>query len=523
MKRIEIYDTTLRDGAQTEGISYSVDDKIKIAQRLDSLEVDYIEAGWPYSNPKDEEVFAYFKKNPLKKSVLVPFGSTRHPKNPANKDQNLLSLVKASTDAVTIFGKTWDLHVTDVFKIELEQNLAMIGESVHFLKKHKRRAFYDAEHFFDGYKHNPEYALKTLKAAESAGADRIILCDTNGGTLFHEIPEIVAQVQRTVLVPLGIHTHDDTGFANANALAALQAGCVQVHGTMNGYGERCGNADLIVLMSILALKMKKSFAASKKIHELTELSYFISEISNMRHKDNQPYVGRSAFAHKGGIHIDAVLKNPITYEHVAPDSVGNHRRFLVSELAGKSSIVVKAKELEFELNKKSEEAKQLHQLIQQMEKQGYQFEAAEASFKLLIQRHLKKYSPFFTLLGFRVEVEKIEKGNLISEATIKLKVDNALQHVAAEGDGPVNALDNALRKALETFYPELKSMRLTDFKVRVLDERQGTAAKVRVLIHSQDEHESWVTIGLSENIIEAAWNALVDSFEYTLLKQRKRR
>lgn len=522
MKRLEIYDTTLRDGAQAEGISYSVDDKIKIAEKLDSFEVDYIEGGWPYSNPKDEEVFAYFKKNPLKKARFIPFGSTRHPQNAANKDPNLAALVKASTEAVTIFGKTWDLQVRDVLRVSLEENCAMIEESIAFLKKHKRAVFYDAEHFFDGYKQNPEYAVKTLKTAEEAGADRLILCDTNGGTLFTDIPGIIDHLAGIIHVPLGIHTHNDTGFAVANALAAINAGCIQVHGTINGYGERCGNADLIVLMGILALKMNRPFHAAKHIRELMELSYFISEISNMRHVDNQPYTGKSAFAHKGGVHIDAVLKNPVAYEHIDPETVGNQRRFLVSELAGKSSIVVKAKEMEFDIHKKSDEAKELHTLIQRLEKEGYQFEAAEASFKLLIRRHLKKYMPFFTLLGFRVIVEQRDK-QLVSEAAIKLQIQDSLQHVAAEGDGPVNALDNALRKALKEFYPELAKMRLTDFKVRVLDERSGTAAKVRVLIHSQDEHESWITIGVSENIIEAAWYALVDSIEYKLLKEKKPR
>lgn len=523
MKKISIYDTTLRDGAQTEGISYSLHDKISITKRLDDFGIDFIEGGWPYSNPKDKELFEYFKKNPLKKSKLVPFGSTAHPANPASKDKNLLSLLKSDTEYVTIFGKTWDLHVKEVLKISLDDNIKIINESIKFLKKKGRKVFYDAEHFFDGYKANPSYALKTLQAAQDAGVDLIIFCDTNGGSLAWDIKRIVQQIENKIsLNNFGIHCHNDLGLAVANSLVCVEDGCSHIQGTINGYGERCGNADLIPIMGILQFKMGYTVVTSKKIEELVSLSHFVSEISNMIHRDNHPFVGRSAFAHKGGIHIDAVIKNPLAYEHLDPAAVGNRRRFIVSELAGKSTLVVKAKELEFNLDKKSPKAKKLHKLVQELEKEGYQFEAAEGSFKLIIQKAFGKYNKFFELLGFKVIVEKRQDNKLISEATIKLKVKGKLEHTASEGDGPVNALDNALRKALEKFYPTLAGMHLADFKVRVLDAKEGTAAKVRVLIESQDSQESWATIGVSENIIEASWQALVDSVEYKLLKDSKK-
>ena len=521
MSKVYIYDTTLRDGAQTEGISYSLQDKINITKRLDQFGIDFIEGGWPYSNPKDTELFNYFKKHPLKKSKLVPFGSTAHPAKPASQDKNLASLIKSGTEYVTIFGKSWDLHVKDVLKITLDANLKIIFESVKFLKKKGKKVFYDAEHFFDGYKANPSYALKALKAAHEAGADLLVLCDTNGGTLLPEVQEIAAKVKAQVADTFGIHCHNDLGLAVANSVACVGMGCVQIQGTINGYGERCGNADLVPVIGILKLKMKSTLSCDKKLNELTELPHFVSEVSNMVHRDNHPFVGRSAFAHKGGIHIDAMLKHPLAYEHMSPQLVGNRRRFLVSELAGKSSLVVKAKELEFQLDKKSPRAKKIHKLIQSLEKEGYQFEAAEGSFNLLLEREFTKYKKFFDLLGFRVIVEKREDNKLISEATIKVKVKGAARYTASEGDGPVNALDNALRKALKNFYPTLSQMHLTDFKVRVLDAKEGTAAKVRVLIESQDKKETWSTVGVSENVIEASYNALVDSVEYKLLKDRK--
>jgi 2-isopropylmalate synthase len=521
--KIYIYDTTLRDGAQTEGISYSLHDKIAITEHLDNFGIDFVEGGWPYSNPKDTELFNYFKKHHLKKTKLVPFGSTIHPSSgSASQDKNLKSLLSADTEYVTIFGKTWDLHARDILRISLEDNLKLIYESINFLKKHGRKVFYDAEHFFDGYKANAAYALKTIEAALSAGCELVIFCDTNGGALPWQIQETIGSLKKQLqLEHFGIHCHNDLGLAVANSLISLPEGLEQIQGTINGYGERCGNADLITVMGVLQLKLDQKLMLSKKISELTKLSHFISEISNMAQRDNHPFVGSSAFAHKAGIHIDAVIKNPLAYEHIDPALVGNKRRFLVSELAGKSTLVVKAKELEFDLDKKSPQAKRIHKLLQHLEKEGYQFEAAEGSFKLLLQKEFKKYKKFFELLGFRVSVEKREDGKLISEAVIKLKINNKVEHSAAEGDGPVNALDAALRKALTKFYPTLSKMHLTDFKVRVLDEKSGTAAKVRVLIESQDETQDWSTIGVSENIIEASWQALVDSIEYKLLKDLK--
>lgn len=519
MKKVSIYDTTLRDGAQTEGIAYSLYDKITIAKRLDEFGIDFIEGGWPYSNPKDKELFAYFKKHPLRTSLLVPFGSTAHPSGPASKDKNLKSLVAADTEYVTIFGKTWDLHVQGILKIPLDENLKIIFESVKFLKKRGKKVFYDAEHFFDGFKANPDYALKTLNAALDAGAETLVLCDTNGGTLPWEVQAIVQALKGNLAIEnFGMHCHNDCDSAVANSLAAVHFGCSQIQGTINGYGERCGNADLIPIIAILQLKMGIAVVPAKKLEELTKLSHFVSEISNMAVRDNHPFVGNSAFAHKGGIHIDAVIKNPLAYEHAAPAAVGNKSRFVVSELAGKSTLVMKAKELEFDLDKKSKQAKKLHKLIQDLERSGYQFEAAEGSFKLLLQKELKHHKKFFDLLGFRVSVERQLDNKLVSEATIKVKINDKLEHSVAEGDGPVNALDNALRKALSKFYPTLAKMHLTDFKVRVLDEKSGTAAKVRVLIQSQDEKDNWSTIGVSENIIEASWHALLDSVEYKLLK-----
>jgi len=521
-KKVEIYDTTLRDGSQTEGISYSVEDKIAIAKAMGSFGIHYIEGGWPFSNPKDQEFFAYFRKHPLKRSKLVPFGSTAHPAKTASRDKNLKSLVRAETEYVTIFGKTWDFHVTHALRVSLEANLKTIFDSVRFLKKQGRKVFYDAEHFFDGFRHNKKYAVKTIAAACDAGCDLVVFCDTNGGTLTGEMIRIVKEVRaETGLASFGIHCHNDSGLALANSLSVLEAGCIQIQGTVNGYGERCGNADLIQIMGVLQLKMGHKIISPARMKRLTELSYFISEVSNMVPANNQPFVGKSAFSHKGGIHIDAVIKNPLSYEHVEPLSVGNQRRFLVSELAGKSTLVQKARELKFDLDKRSSRARRLYKLIQSKEKEGYQYEGAEGSFRVILQKAFKKHKPFFDLLGFRVIVEKREDDRLISEATIKIKVKGRLQHTASEGDGPVNALDNALRKALLSSYPDLSAMRLTDFKVRVLEGKGGTAAKVRVLIQSQDESGSWTTVGVSENIIEASYHALVDSIEYKLLKDLK--
>lgn len=521
MKEIKLYDTTLRDGAQGEGISFTGIDKIRIAKKLNLLGVHYIEGGWPGSNPKDMEFFKEIKKVKFKNSEVVGFGSTKRPKISPVDDANLKALLKAGTPTVAIFGKTWDFHVTGVLKVSLQENLNMIKETIEYLKSKKRQVFYDAEHFFDGYKSNRDYALETLRTAIKAGCDALILCDTNGGTITYELGTVTRAIaDEFKATPLGIHTHNDSGMAVANSLAGVESGCDIIQGTINGYGERCGNADLCVVIPNLQLKMGYKCLKDSKLKELTEVSRYVSEISNMKQRDSQPFVGKSAFAHKGGVHINAVMKNPDSYEHVRPDSVGNHRRILVSELSGKTSIILRAKEMELDLSKDDPRTKKILKLVQNLENQGYCFEVADGSFELLMKKTLKKHKLFFTLEGFKVIIEKRENGTLISEATIKVKVNKKREHTVAEGDGPVNALDNALRKALNKFYPTLAQMHLSDFKVRVLDEEAGTAAKVRVLIQSQDEKSSWGTVGVSENIIQASWQALADSVEYKLLKDK---
>ncbi len=521
---VEFYDTTLRDGSQGEGISFSVEDKLRITQKLDELGMHYIEGGWPGSNPKDVEYFRRVKELNLRNAKIVAFGSTRRADNPASRDKNLKALLDSGVEVVTIFGKTWDLHVKDVLGISLEENLKMIEDSVTYLCKHGLEVFYDAEHFFDGYKDNPEYALKTLRVAYESGAKRLILCDTNGGTLPSELKEIIRNVSENIVdAPLGIHAHNDCGLAVANSIIAVEEGVRQVQGTINGYGERCGNADLTTIIGILGTKMQKVAVKKSTLRKLTEVAHFVSEVCNMQLPNNHPFVGRSAFAHKGGVHINAVMKNPRTYEHIDPALVGNERRILVSELAGRSSLAMRAKEMEIDLDRKSPEAQRVMSLLQKLEYEGYHFEIAEASFKVLLYKEMKQYRPFFDLLGFRVIIEKRPDGSVLTEATVKIKVGDKVEYTVAEGDGPVNALDFALRKGIEKFYPEISTMHLTDFKVRVLDGREGTAAKVRVLIQSQDENESWTTIGVSENIIEASWQALVDSVEYKLIRERRRK
>lgn len=518
VKNVVLYDTTLRDGSQTEGISLSVVDKLRITERLDKLGIHYIEGGWPGSNPKDIEYFKSVRKLKLKNSKITAFGSTRRPNAQTSKDPNVKTLLQAGCKVITIFGKSSPLHVRDVLRTSREENLNMIYDTVRYLKSRKKTVFYDAEHFFDGYREDPKYALETILKAQEAGADTVILCDTNGGMLTSDILKIVMSVKASISVPLGIHTHNDSGLAVANSLAAISAGCEHVQGTINGYGERCGNANICSVVANLKLKMGIDCISGHNMRELTEVSRFVAEACNMKHQDNLPFVGQSAFAHKGGVHVNAVMKNPDSYEHVKPEVCGNKRRILVSELSGKSTILLKAKELELDLDKKDKRSRNILNLLQKLEHKGYHFEAAEGSFELLIKKHLKKYKKFFKLKGFRVIIEKTEDGKLRTEATIKVKVKNKIKHTASEGDGPVNALDSALRKALLDFYPELSKMHLSDFKVRVLDEKAGTAAKVRVLIQSQDEEKSWWTIGVSENIIQASWQALVDSVEYKLLK-----
>ncbi len=516
--KLELYDTTLRDGAQSEGISFSVADKLKICAKLDELGVDFIEGGWPGANPKDAEFFKKVNKLMFRTSEMVAFGSTCRANTFARTDTVLKGLISSGTKFVTIFGKSWDLHVRDVFKVDLDENLRMISDSVTYLKSRGKRVFYDAEHFFDGYNGNKEYALLTLKAAEKAGAERIILCDTNGGTVTTQLFEIIEDVRSVIKTPIGIHAHNDCEMAVANSITAVQAGAVQVHGTINGYGERCGNANLISIIAALKLKLRVNCVSDIALKELTEVAHYVAEICNMRLQDNQPFVGSSAFAHKAGVHVNAILKNPKTYEHVDPSRVGNHRRLLISELSGKSTIIKKAEEMDLGIGKDAKKSKKILKVLQNLESKGYHFEAAEASLELLIKRVMKTFKDFFVLEDFRVIIEKRRGGNMSSEATIKIKVGKEIEHTASLGDGPVNALDSALRKALKKFYPKLSEMHLTDYKVRVLDEKEGTAARVRVLIQSQDKTSSWWTIGVSENVVEASWEALIDSIEYKLLK-----
>ncbi len=521
MKKITLYDTTLRDGAQGEGVSFSVADKVLIAERLDQFGVHVIEGGWPGSNPKDEEFFVRMQGMRLKHAKLSAFGSTRRAHGSASDDKNLALLLAAQTPIVTIFGKTWLFHVKEVLRVSPEENLKMIADSVSFLVQRGRDVFYDAEHFFDGYKDNPEYALQTLQEAQKGGAKALVLCDTNGGTMPHELFHIVGTVGKVVHAPLGIHCHNDSGLAVANSLMAVEAGASQVQGTINGYGERSGNADLCTVIANGVLKRGWECVSAQKLKELTALSRFVDELANVRHNSKLPYVGQSAFAHKGGMHVNAVEKVPRSFEHIDPSQVGNQRRILVSELSGKSNVTLKASELGLNFTKDAALTRQIIESVKALEHQGYEFEAAEGSFELLVKKAMKKHKSFFKLEGFRVIVEKREDDRLISEATIKVTVDGVSVHTAAEGDGPVNALDNALRKALLQFYPSIAGMRLADFKVRVLDAKTGTAAKVRVLIESQDDKNIWGTVGVSENMIEASWIALVDSVEYKLLKDKE--
>ena len=518
MRKIILYDTTLRDGAQSEGITYSVADKIRIAQELDRLGIGYIEGGWPGSNPKDMQLFKRMSKKRMINSQFVAFSSTRKVGISVAKDKNLQSILRCGSKVVTLFGKTWPLHVKSVLHTTPSENLKMIFDSIQFLVKRGIIVFYDAEHFFDAYRENPKYALRCLKTADLAGASFLVLCDTNGGTIPSQIIKVIRQVKQKSRAGLGIHCHNDAGLAIANSLVAIEAGCDMVQGTINGYGERCGNADLLPIIANLKLKLGFDCISPENLKRLTEVSYFVSEISNMRHMGNQPYVGDSAFAHKGGVHINAIMKIPKSYEHINPELVGNRRRVLVSELAGRSGIMIRAKDLKLDLTKEDTKTKKIYKLLQSLELKGYHFEAAEGSFELLLKKALGKVKEYFHLQGFRVVVNKEANKKITSEAIIKLKIKGKFEHTAADGDGPVNALDNALRKALKDFYPNLSGMHLSDFKVRILDEKAGTGAVTRVIIQSQDMDDTWNTIGVSENIIEASWQALSDSIEYKLLK-----
>ena len=520
MTDLLLYDTTLRDGAQTEGISFSVDDKVKIARKLDQLGLHYIEGGFSHPSIRtDMEFFARMREEPLDRAKLVVFGMTRRAGAQADQDPGVRNLVDLGAPVAAIVAKTWDHHVTAALRVDLEENLAMIRDTVRFVKDHGVEICFDAEHFFDGLKHNRDYALQCIRAAAEAGADSICLCDTNGGMFPHEISEAVEAVRREVPTPLGIHAHDDCQLAVANTLAAVQAGAVQVQGTFNGYGERCGTANLCSVIPNLQLKLGRTILSEEQLAQLYETAHYIASVANMPPPERDAYVGRSAFCHKGGMHVDAMLKSPRTYEHIRPERVGNERRFLVSDLGGRGAVILKAQALELGLDKNSPQTKAIMERLKEMEHAGYQFDGAEASFELLVQKSVGRYQPRFDLEGFRVIVEKDRDGDIRTEATIKLKVDGEEEHTAAVGDGPVHALDNALRKALERFYPQLSGIRLTDFKVRVVDApAQATAAAVRVMIESRSGADTWTTVGVHTNIIEASWQALVDGVEYGLLK-----
>jgi len=521
-KTIQIFDTTLRDGTQGEKVSFSAEDKFRIAQRLDEFGVHYIEGGWPGSNPKDMAFFSKAKTHSFKNAKIVAFGSTCRAGNSPDQDPNLNALIEAETPAVSIFGKSWLLHVSEALYITPEENLALISGSIEYLKRFDKEVIYDAEHFFDGYKDNPNYALSTLKAAVKAGADILVLCDTNGGTLTSEVSEIVADVAQEVDTPLGIHTHNDCELAVANSLAAVDAGAIHVQGTVNGYGERCGNANLCSIIPTLQLKMGYACVTPDKLQHLSTLSKFVSELGNLSPDHKQPFVGRSAFAHKGGIHVSAVIKNEQTYEHIRPELVGNERRVLVSDLSGKSNVCYKSDELGLDVDKYSKESSEIVRKLKDLENQGYQFEAAEASFELLVKQMTNNAPDFFSLEGFRIIMERDASGKSRSEATIRVKVNGRIEHSAAEGNGPVHALDAALRKALREFYPEITSMKLQDYKVRVLNEKDGTGARVRVLIDSSKDTATWGTVGVSENIIDASWQALTDGITYYLMNQNSK-
>lgn len=516
MQKVELYDTTLRDGAQGEKIYFSLEDKLKIVKKLDELEIHYIEGGFPLSNPKDIEFFRRVKELNLNNSKITAFGMTRRPKISPEKDLNIQSLIEVDTEIVTIVGKAWDFHVVHVLKTTLEENLKMIEDSISYLKEKGKIVFFDAEHLFDGYKKNKEYTLSVLKTAEKAGADNICLCDTNGGAIIWELQEVIKEIKKEIKSPLGIHIHNDSGLAVANTIAAVNLGINQVQGTMNGYGERCGNADLTSIIPTLKLKMGIDCISDFALEKLTKISHYISEIANLPRRNDAPYVGSSAFAHKGGMHVSAILAFPETSEHIKPELVGNNRRILVSELSGKSNIIYKAQEYNIDLTVDTPEVRSILEELKKKEQEGYQYEGAEASFELLIRKFMGTHKRLFEFKGFRLIIEKEGDNPPIAEATIKLLVNETEKHVVAEGDGPVNALDNALRKALEEFYPEIKEMKLTDFKVRVIDGEAGTAAKVRVFVETSDEQDTWSTVGVSENIIEASWEALVDSIEYGL-------
>lgn len=514
-KQIYIYDTTLRDGCQAEGVSLTVEDKLEIAQRLDELGVHYIEGGYPLSNPKDQEFFQKAGALGLKNSRLAAFGSTRRADSTAEDDRGLKAMLDVQTPVVTVVAKAWDYHVTRVIRTDLDENVRMVADSVGYLKKAGRQVIFDAEHFFDGYKSNPDYALKVARVAVEAGADCVVLCDTNGGTLTDEIARVTALAVEELDCPVGIHCHNDSGLAVANSIAAVQNGAVQVQGTLNGLGERTGNADLCSIIPIISLRTPFGCLKGDQLQKLTEVSRFVYEVANLMYDPRQPFVGPSAFAHKGGLHVDAMQKADLAYEHIDPGLVGNERRFLLSELSGHASMLQKVEE--YDITHDEGLVRRLLTRLQELENEGYQFEAAEASFELLATKMTGDFRPHFDVAAYHVSTIKHADGSLVTDATVKLDVKGQHMHTASEGDGPVNALDGALRKALEPHYPALKDMHLTDYRVRVINPRAATAARVRVVIQSADPNRIWGTVGVSENIIDASWQALLDSIEYKLL------
>ncbi len=523
-KNITIYDTTLRDGTQGEGISFSSADKVRISERLDAFGVHYVEGGWPGSNPKDMEFFSAVAGRKFKHAKIAAFGSTRRAETKCKDDPQIDMLVKAQTPVVTMVGKTWSLHVREVIRTSPEENLAMIGDSVRYFKAMGKEVIYDAEHFFDGYKDDPQYALATLRAAQDAGVDMVVLCDTNGGSLPNEVTRMTGDVVKAMKCAVGIHTHNDSGVGVANALAAVEAGATQVQGTMNGYGERTGNCNMTTVIPCLVLKMGIPCISKENVRHLRELSLFIDDLANVRPDIRQPFIGATAFAHKGGIHVNAVEKVARSYEHIEPELVGNRRRVLVSDLSGRSNILMKAHELGMDLDKDTPEVREILQQLKQQEHAGYEYEAADGSFHILVQKLLKRHKPFFKLLAYRVIMDKRgDDGHDIVEASVKLDVSGEVVHTVADGDGPINALDTALRAALMKSYPSISQVQLVDYKVRIIDAKSGTAAKTRVIIESTDGSDTWGTVGVHDNIIEASWEALVDSVEYKLFKDEQRK
>jgi 2-isopropylmalate synthase len=527
-QKIWLYDTTLRDGAQREGISLSLEDKLKIVHKLDEMGIPFIEGGWPGANPKDVQFFWKLKEEPLKQAQVTAFCSTRRPHGQAAEDPLLKAILAANTHWVTIFGKSWDLHVSESLKTTLTENLAMIQDTIEYLRREGRRVIYDAEHWFDGYKNNPQYALKTLQTAREAGAEWLVFCDTNGGSLPHEVTSIIQEVITKLKLnldepnspQLGIHTHNDAGVAVANAIASVREGVRMVQGTINGYGERCGNANLCSLIPNLQLKLGYNCLEKGKLTQLTPNSRLISEIVNLAPDDHAPFVGRSAFAHKGGIHVSAVARNPLTYEHIEPELIGNERRIVISEQSGLSNVLILARNLGIELEKNDPTCRKILERLKRLESEGYQFEAAEASFELLLKEVLENRKELFHLKQFHVHCDIVKDGKMPCTnalATIKVMVNDEDLLEVAEGNGPVSALDRALRKALVNFYPQVASFHLTDYKVRILNGNAGTSAKTRVLVESSNGERRWTTVGVSTNIIDASYQAVVEGIEYGLL------